>query len=85
MQCWRSNTEDEAVVESTILTEICLIHHFVFKQNLASKTTLLFVKCRSSTLYEISKMHKPLYLSATFLRDNKLIIYEKKTFSYTIC
>lgn len=76
MQCWRSETEDEAIVESTILAEILLINHYFFKNPLPHNSTLLFVKCNTSTLYKISKMYKPLYISGP--REEKEIIYEKK-------
>ena len=82
MENWRSKTEDEAIFESAVLAEICLIHHVFFKLPLRSETTLLFVKCKNSTLFDISKMYKPLYISNSCLKERKLIIYEKKKFFY---
>ena len=79
MNCWRSTTEDEMIVESTILAEICLIHHWIGLRQLDQNTTLLFVKCNTSTLYEISKKYA-IKISGLITRNNRLIIFENKYF-----
>ena len=81
MECWRSSNEEEAIVESTVLAEICLIHHYFFRKPLV-KTSLLFVKCQNTTIFEISKMYKPLYISSSMVSEKQMIIYENKQFRY---
>ena len=78
MECWRSKSEDEMLVESTVLAEICLIHQVFFNKPLSNKTTLIFVKCNYSTLYEISKMYRPLYISKSLIEEDKDLLFEKK-------
>ena len=73
---WRSKTEDEAMVESTVIAEIFLINHWCLNRSL-NDTTIIFVKCDSKTLFDMSKNYN-IKISGDITRENKEIIYHQK-------
>jgi hypothetical protein len=75
MECWRSNTEDEAIFESTVLAEVCMIHSWAYNKPLNKKTTLILVSCTTQTLFELTKFYA-IKVSGNITREKQIFKYE---------